>query len=85
MNGANEAAVALFLEGKIGFNDISRLVMKATEKTSYTSDASLTNVLAADKSARENVAFSFEIGGNMSVILTILYTVLSARLPDIYS
>ena len=56
MNGANEAAVALFLEGKIGFNDISRLVMKATEKTSYTSDASLTNVLAADKSARENVA-----------------------------
>ena len=56
MNSANEAAVALFLEGKIGFNDISRLVMKATEKTSYTSDASLTNVLAADKSARENVA-----------------------------
>ncbi len=56
MNGANEAAVALFLDGKISFNDISRLVMKAAEKTAYISDASLPNVLAADKSARENVA-----------------------------
>jgi len=55
MNGANEAAVSLFLNGKIGFNDISRRVMYATEHTSFSADASLDSVLAVDREAREIV------------------------------
>lgn len=52
INGANERAVELFLEGKIGFNDIGRGVMGALENVPvYTADK-LVNVLSADKAAR---------------------------------
>ena len=33
LNGANEAAVGLFLQGKLGFNDIPRRVERALERT----------------------------------------------------
>ncbi len=59
MNGANEAAVSLFLNGKIGFNDISRRVMYAAERTSFSPDASLDSVLAADREAR-NIVMSLQ-------------------------
>lgn len=55
MNGANEAAVDLFLKGKIGFNDISRMVMKTTEKTSFSPEVTLESVLEADREARSIV------------------------------
>lgn len=55
MNGANEAAVALFLNGKIGFNDISRLVMKATERTQFSYEVTLDSVTEADREARSIV------------------------------
>ena len=55
-NGANEAAVQLFLDEKIGFTDIPKLVAGAMENQSALEDASkLSMVLDADRRAREYV------------------------------
>ena len=54
-NGANEQAVALFLEGKIGFLDIPRLVESAMDRQAA-GGVTLENVLAADREARKLVA-----------------------------
>ena len=54
-NGANEQAVALFLEGKIGFLDIPRLVESAMDRQAV-GEVTLENVLAADREARKLVA-----------------------------
>lgn len=55
VNGANEEAVSLFLNGKIGFLDISALVSRAMEQQAYFNGNALSDVLAADKYAREYV------------------------------
>lgn len=55
LNGANEAAVALFLEDKISFPDIARLVEAALERVSFVSAPDLDDILAADRAAREAV------------------------------
>lgn len=55
LNGANEAAVALFLEGKIGFLDIAERVRLAMEQVPVIQDPSMTQVLEADAAAREAV------------------------------
>ena len=55
LNGANEAAVALFLEGKIGFLDIADRVRLAMERVPVIQDPSMTQVLEADAAAREAV------------------------------
>lgn len=55
LNGANEAAVALFLEGKIGFLDIADRVRRAMEQVKVIDDPSMTQVLEADAAAREAV------------------------------
>ena len=55
LNGANEAAVALFLEGKIGFLDIADRVRRAMEQVKVIADPSMTQVLEADDAAREAV------------------------------
>jgi len=55
LNGANEAAVSLFLEKKIGFMDIARRVAYAMEQVKPVSDPTLEDVLQADKLAREAV------------------------------
>ena len=52
LNGANEAAVGLFLRGEIGFNDISRRVERALERVSVQYQPSLADILEADKAAR---------------------------------
>ena len=54
-NGANEEAVALFLEGKIGFLDIPRLVKAATENEKCVGNYSIHDVFEADRKARELV------------------------------
>lgn len=54
-NGANEIAVQLFLEGKIGFLDIGELVAFATENQKDVSDFTLEDVFMADKQARSAV------------------------------
>ncbi len=51
-NGANEEAVALFLDGKIKFLDIPRLVSAATENQKCVDSYTLEDVFAADKAAR---------------------------------
>ena len=55
LNGANEAAVALFLEEKISFLDIARLVEGALERVPAVNDPSLEDILAADRAARAAV------------------------------
>lgn len=55
VNGANEEAVALFLEGKIGFNDICKFARLAMESIKKWEDYTLADVLEADLSAREFV------------------------------
>ena len=55
LNGANEAAVGLFLNGKIGFTDIADRVAYALDTIPYKKDITLDDVLAADKAAREIV------------------------------
>ena len=55
LNGANEEAVRLFLEDRIGFYDISRLVAEARAKVPVIQNPSLEEILAADAAARRSV------------------------------
>lgn len=55
LNAANEVAVAKFLEGKINFVDIPRLIEKAMSAYNVKYDYSLEDVLEADSFAREYV------------------------------
>ena len=55
MNGANEEAVAMFLNDEIGFYDIYRLVAGAVEAVPFISDPTLEQILEADRLAREYV------------------------------
>lgn len=55
LNGANEAAVGLFLEGRIGFAEIAERVAQALDAIPYRSSVTLDEVLAADRAARESV------------------------------
>ncbi len=54
-NGANERANALFREGKAGFLQIADLVEKVMEKAPDKKEYTLSDVLEADKLARELV------------------------------
>lgn len=54
-NAANEAAVELFVQRKIGFLDIARLVEAALMKMPITDVNTLTDVFDADEHAREYV------------------------------
>ena len=55
MNGANEAAVAAFLRDEIGFNDIPRLVEHALQRVEVKYQPTLSDILEADRLAREAV------------------------------
>lgn len=59
MNGANEAAVALFLQDRIGFYDIARLVRRATDAVDFVARPDLEALLAADAAARNVVLAEF--------------------------
>lgn len=52
LNGANEAAVADFLAGKIGFMDIPRRVEKAMGTVAAVRSPTVEDILAADQAAR---------------------------------
>lgn len=54
-NAANEQAVALFLEGAIGFMDIARVIDSALSRHGTAPGGSLDAILAADASARRHV------------------------------
>lgn len=62
LNGANEQAVALFLEGKIRFLEIARLVEGALAQTPSGDAEKLENVLNADRIARASVMKQYEEG-----------------------
>ncbi|HDL60339.1 MAG TPA: 1-deoxy-D-xylulose-5-phosphate reductoisomerase [candidate division WOR-3 bacterium] len=53
MNASNEIAVYAFLDGKIGFLDIERVVFQTVEKHKIIYNPSLHDLLEADKWARE--------------------------------
>ena len=55
MNGANEEAVALFLEDRIGFYDIYQLVAGAVSAVPFVQKPTLEDILTADRLAREFV------------------------------
>ena len=55
MNGANEEAVAMFLNGEIGFYDIYRLVNAAVAQVPFLAAPTLEQILQADRLAREVV------------------------------
>ena len=55
MNGANEAAVALYLEDKIGFYDIYDLVKGAMDAVPFIEDPTLDEILECDAQARKYV------------------------------
>ncbi len=55
MNGANEAAVALYLQDQIGFYDIYRLVAQAVEAVPFIKEPALEQILEADTLARKAV------------------------------
>ena len=55
MNGANEEAVAMFLNDEIGFYDIYDLVRMAVDTVPFISDPDLEQILEADRLARLTV------------------------------
>ncbi|MGL4849077.1 MAG: 1-deoxy-D-xylulose-5-phosphate reductoisomerase [Clostridium sp.] len=61
LNGANEEAVALFLEEKIKFLDIGNIIEKAIEKYSSRIDEALTieNIIELDREVKEYVRNNF--------------------------
>ena len=61
MNGANEEAVALFLEDKIGFYDIYDLVSGAVEAVPFIQHPNLEEILEADRLARAFVRAKISI------------------------
>ena len=58
-NAANEAAVEMFVQHRIGFLDISRAVEHAMKKASCALVRSLQDVMQIDREARERVADLF--------------------------
>jgi 1-deoxy-D-xylulose-5-phosphate reductoisomerase len=59
MNGANEVAVALYLEDKIGFYDIYDLVSGAVDTIENIQDPTLEQILEADRLARQYVQANY--------------------------
>ena len=55
MNGANEAAVSLYLDDKIGFYDIYDLVCGAVDTVPFIQEPTLEQILESDRLAREYV------------------------------
>lgn len=55
LNGANEAAVGLFLSDKLPFWRIPELVAQTMERISFVNDPTLDDILTSDREAREAV------------------------------
>ena len=55
MNGANEEAVMLFLQDKIGFYDIYDLVSRSVDAVPFIQEPDLDQILEADRLARAAV------------------------------
>lgn len=55
LNGANEAAVDLFLRRKINYLDIERIIKECMEKFNYKEEMTLLSVVNKDKEVREYI------------------------------
>ena len=62
LNGANEAAVGLFLEGKIAFGKIPELVALALDRIPVQLNPGLEDILESDRAARQIVCDSRTAG-----------------------
>ena len=62
LNGANEAAVALFLQDQIGFLEIPQLVSAARAVVPVKQNPVLEDILEADCLAREAVHIKYHEG-----------------------
>ncbi|HEY9644337.1 MAG TPA: 1-deoxy-D-xylulose-5-phosphate reductoisomerase, partial [Coleofasciculaceae cyanobacterium] len=71
LNAANEQVVALFLEEKIGFLDIPRLIEQVCDRhqSQNTSHPTLEDILAADQWARQEVMNASETLSDAPVVL----------------
>ena len=56
LNGANEAAVAAFLDGKIPFLRIGELVGECCSSVAFSQSVTLSAIEEADREAREYVS-----------------------------
>ncbi len=63
LNAANEVAVDLFLNRLISFTDITRIVVRTMDSHRVTSAASLDDIMAADRWAREQARALASTGG----------------------
>lgn len=61
LNAANEIAVELFLNSKIGFSQIPEIIEDELNLTEYSSEISLENILATDSSIRNRLQSIFNI------------------------
>ena len=61
LNGANEVAVALYLEDKISFYDISDVVKRCLDTVPLVHNPTLDDILNADKTARQIVLSTFKV------------------------
>lgn len=61
MNGANEEAVALFLQDKIGFYDIYTLVSGAVDSVPWIENPDLEQILESDRLARAYVQRAYQL------------------------
>jgi 1-deoxy-D-xylulose-5-phosphate reductoisomerase len=55
LNGANEEAVAAFLQGRIKFLEIAETVMKVTREFENVSDPTVDEIISAGLEARARV------------------------------
>ncbi len=56
MNGANEALVAMFLAGKIGFLDIPETIEKVMDAADFAAPATVDEILHIDRESRRMAA-----------------------------
>lgn len=56
LNAANEVAVSLFLQERIGFTQMSRLIEEAMQQASFVKEPSLDDYLQSDREVREMIA-----------------------------
>ena len=63
LNAANEVAVGAFLDGRLAFTDIVRIVEKTLEKQNVLDNPDLGEIVDADREARDRA--SGFIGKNM--------------------
>ncbi|PKM63014.1 MAG: 1-deoxy-D-xylulose-5-phosphate reductoisomerase [Firmicutes bacterium HGW-Firmicutes-21] len=59
VNGSNEAAVSLFLNGKIGYLDIFDIVTTASENAVFIKNPTVADIMETDKAAREFVFWRY--------------------------